>query len=58
MGEDADGWTVRTLDGSLAAHWEHTVLVHADGIWVSTALDGGTAGLRDYGVVPVLPAGA
>ncbi|CAG7844175.1 Methionine aminopeptidase 1 [Pseudoclavibacter triregionum] len=58
VGEDADGWTVRTLDGSLAAHWEHTVLVHADGIWVSTALDGGTAGLRDYGVVPVLPAGA
>lgn len=22
-----DGWTVRTADGSLAAHWEHTVLV-------------------------------
>jgi methionyl aminopeptidase len=23
----ADGWTVITLDGSLAAHWEHTVAV-------------------------------
>ncbi len=24
---DADGWTVRTQDGSMAAHFEHTVLV-------------------------------
>jgi methionyl aminopeptidase len=23
----ADGWTVVTLDGSWAAHWEHTVAV-------------------------------
>ena len=22
-----DGWTVKTVDGSLAAHWEHTVLI-------------------------------
>ena len=25
--QDADGWTVRTRDGSLAAHAEHTVVV-------------------------------
>jgi len=24
---DADGWTIRTADGSLAAHFEHTVLI-------------------------------
>jgi methionyl aminopeptidase len=24
---DSDGWTIRTADGSWAAHWEHTVLV-------------------------------
>jgi len=24
---DSDNWTVRTLDGSLAAHFEHTVAV-------------------------------
>ncbi len=26
-----DGWTVATADGSLAAHWEHTIAVTADG---------------------------
>jgi methionyl aminopeptidase len=26
-----DGWTVQTADGSLAAHWEHTIAVTADG---------------------------
>ncbi|WP_084959654.1 type I methionyl aminopeptidase [Thermoactinospora rubra] len=28
---DADGWTLRTGDGSRAAHWEHTVAVTDDG---------------------------
>jgi methionyl aminopeptidase len=28
---DDDGWTVRTADGSLAAHWEHTVAITDDG---------------------------
>lgn len=50
---DDDDWTVRTLDGSDAAHWEHTVAVHADGIWVTTAADGGAAGLAPLGVTPV-----
>ncbi len=40
-----DGWTVVTLDGSTAAHWEHTVAVTPDGPWVLTALDGGVTGL-------------
>ena len=26
-----DGWTVVTVDGSWAAHWEHTVAVTDDG---------------------------
>jgi methionyl aminopeptidase len=25
--KDSDGWTVRTADGSLAAHFEHTILI-------------------------------
>lgn len=25
--EDADGWTIRTADGSLAAHHEHTIVI-------------------------------
>jgi methionyl aminopeptidase len=37
----ADKWTVVTLDGSRAAHWEHTVAVRDGGLWVLTALDGG-----------------
>lgn len=28
---DADGWTVRTADGSLSAHFEHTVALTSDG---------------------------
>ncbi len=50
---DDDDWTVRTQDGSDAAHWEHSVAVHAAGIWVLTATDGGAAGLAPLGVTPV-----
>jgi methionyl aminopeptidase len=25
--EASDGWTLRTLDGSLAAHHEHTIVI-------------------------------
>ena len=42
-----DYWTVVTLDGSLAAHWEHTVAVTETGPWVLTARDGGRAELGD-----------
>ena len=34
---DPDGWTVRTDDGSLSAHWEHTVAITPDGPMVFTA---------------------
>jgi methionyl aminopeptidase len=40
-----DGWTVVTADGSIAAHFEHTVAITADGPWVLTAEDGGRSGL-------------
>lgn len=48
-----DGWTVVTTDGSMAAHFEHSVAVHSGGIWVLTAVDGGAAALAPLGVVPV-----
>ena len=31
---DSDGWTARTIDGTLAAHFEHSVAVTSDGPWV------------------------
>jgi methionyl aminopeptidase len=34
-----DAWTVVTMDGSVASHWEHTVAITDDGPWVLTALD-------------------
>jgi methionyl aminopeptidase len=34
-----DGWTICTNDGSLAAHFEHTVLVTEDGCEILTTLD-------------------
>ncbi|MFN2518360.1 MAG: type I methionyl aminopeptidase [Jatrophihabitantaceae bacterium] len=48
--ELADGWTVTTVDGSWAAHWEHTVALLDDGPWVLTAEDGGRAELGKRGV--------
>lgn len=48
--ELADGWTVTTVDGSWAAHWEHTVAILEDGPWVLTAEDGGRAELGRRGV--------
>jgi methionyl aminopeptidase len=33
---DDDNWTVRTFDGSLSAHWEHTVCITPDGPVVTT----------------------
>ncbi|GAA3801107.1 type I methionyl aminopeptidase [Cellulomonas soli] len=34
---DPDGWTIRTADGSLAAHAEHTIAITKDGPVVLTA---------------------
>ncbi|MGL5826402.1 MAG: type I methionyl aminopeptidase [Nocardioides sp.] len=47
---DDDEWTVVTMDGSWAAHYEHTFTLMPDGPWVLTALDGGQAKLTDLGV--------
>ena len=33
----SDGWTAVTVDGSLSAHFEHTIAVGADGAEVLTA---------------------
>ena len=44
-----DGWTVVTTDGSRAAHWENTVAVTDEGLWVLTALDGGKERLEAAG---------
>jgi methionyl aminopeptidase len=48
-----DEWTIATVDGLAAAHWEHSIAVHAGGIWVLTAEDGGAAALAPLGVTPV-----
>lgn len=45
-----DDWTVVTLDGSLAAHWEHSVAITPTGPFVLTAADGGAARLGELGV--------
>jgi methionyl aminopeptidase len=44
-----DDWTVVTADGSLAAHFEHTVAITAAGPWVLTAPDGGASGFAELG---------
>lgn len=36
--DDPSGWGIRTRDGSLAAHFEHTVLLHDDGPEIITTL--------------------
>jgi methionyl aminopeptidase len=33
---DSDGWTIRTADGSLSAHFEHTVLITENGAEILT----------------------
>ncbi|CAN5632507.1 type I methionyl aminopeptidase [soil metagenome] len=35
---DNDGWTIRTRDGSMAAHFEHTVLITHNGVEILTNL--------------------
>ncbi len=46
----ADNWTVATLDGSVAAHWEHSVALTDAGPVVLTAADGGITRLAACGV--------
>ena len=54
----ADDWTVVTVDGSPAAHSEHTFTLTERGAWVLTALDGGRARLAELGVAYGGPDGA
>jgi methionyl aminopeptidase len=35
--QDADGWTIRTRDGSLSAHHEHTIVIERDRPLILTA---------------------
>jgi methionyl aminopeptidase len=35
---DEDGWTIKTKDGSLAAHFEHTVLITENGAEILTKI--------------------
>ncbi len=46
----ADDWTVKTDDGSVAAHFEHSFTLTPNGAWILTALDGGEAKLKELGV--------
>jgi methionyl aminopeptidase len=46
----ADDWTIVTLDGSRAAHVEHTFTLTRTGAWVLTAPDGGRERLESMGV--------
>jgi methionyl aminopeptidase len=55
---DTDGWTVRTVDGRFAAHWEHSVARTDGGVWVLTAQDGGAAELASRGVSVAPPEAA
>jgi methionyl aminopeptidase len=45
-----DDWTAVTVDGSRAAHWEHSVAVLDEGVVVLTARDGGARELGALGV--------
>ena len=51
---ESDEWTVRTVDGSDACQWEHTVAILEDGISVLTAPDAGKAGLAPFGITPAV----
>jgi methionyl aminopeptidase len=41
--DEEDQWSIYTSDGSLSAHFEHTIAVTENGPWVLTT-DGGPAG--------------
>ena len=39
--EMPDGWTVKTLDGSLSAHYENTVALTSEGVLILTEVEKG-----------------
>jgi methionyl aminopeptidase len=52
-----DDWTVISVDGSYAAHFEHTAAITPDGPLVTTAEDGGEAGFAAVGQPAAAPVG-
>ena len=54
---DEDGWTIRTADGSRAAHVEHTIAITDDGpvILTTRVIPASTAGPAQPGGRPMLP---
>ena len=36
-----DGWTVKTVDGSLSAHYENTVALTSEGVLILTEVEKG-----------------
>ena len=48
--QDTDGWTYRTKDGSLSAHFEHTVVVTEQGCEILTQRQApGRGATEEYG---------
>ena len=43
----SDGWTAVTRDGSLSAHFEHTVVVTGEGCEILTLLDADAARAKE-----------
>ena len=41
VNESTDGWTVKTLDGSLSAHYENTVALTSEGVLILTEVEKG-----------------
>ncbi|RKZ31082.1 type I methionyl aminopeptidase [bacterium] len=39
---DNDGWSVRTADGGLSAHFEHTIAINENGIEILTLMEDGS----------------
>ena len=39
VSEMPDGWTVKTADGKLAAHYENTVVLTDSGLWILTEIE-------------------
>jgi methionyl aminopeptidase len=46
---DQDGWTARTADGKLSAHFEHSVAITDDGPWVLSRPAGASNSPRSQG---------
>ena len=52
-----DGWTISTADGSLSAHFEHTVAILPEGPRILTPRVGLPAGVRDFATMTSRGAG-